>query len=204
MFRPLGLAAALLVACGSDPPPTATAPSATSAQTPAALPVAPTADAGAPTAEVAPPADSAGPGNVGALGSADATWQDDFGNGRLRLGGGAARGRKVPTLRSGQLVATGRLSPEVISRIIRQSFGRFRLCYENGLRTTPSLEGIVTVKLVIDEKGTTKSAVDSGSTVPDASVVACFVKAYAAMPFPAPESGIVTATSPIVLSPGAP
>jgi len=33
----------------------------------------------------------------------------------------------------------GRLPPEVIQRIVRQKFGRFRLCYEQNLRMQPSL-----------------------------------------------------------------
>jgi len=40
----------------------------------------------------------------------------------------------------------GRLPPEVIQRIVRQNFGRFRNCYESSLRTNPSLTGRVAVK----------------------------------------------------------
>ena len=29
------------------------------------------------------------------------------------------------------------MTPEVIQRIVRQNYGRFRLCYENGLRNNP-------------------------------------------------------------------
>lgn len=42
---------------------------------------------------------------------------------------------KPPSVRMGATSVSGRLPPEVVQRIARQSFGRFRLCYENGLRT---------------------------------------------------------------------
>ena len=41
----------------------------------------------------------------------------------------------------GATQVNGRLPPEVIQRIVRQNFGRFRLCYENGLRNNPNLAG---------------------------------------------------------------
>ena len=46
----------------------------------------------------------------------------------------------------------GRLPPEVIQRIVRQSFGRFRLCYEDVLKTNPKASGRVTIKFVIDKQ----------------------------------------------------
>src|SRR5262249_37300578 len=48
-------------------------------------------------------------------------------------GGGA-------TMRQGPTTVTGNLPPEVVQRIVRQNFGRFRLCYENGLRNNPTLQ----------------------------------------------------------------
>mgnify|MGYP006314362019 FL=1 len=57
----------------------------------------------------------------------------------------------------------GRLPPEVIQRIVRQNFGRFRLCYENGLRNNPTLSGRVSVKFVIDRSGAVSTAQDGGS-----------------------------------------
>ena len=85
--------------------------------------------------------------------------------------------------------------------IVRQNFGRFRLCYENGLRTNAKLGGTVTVKLVIDPSGAVKSANDGGSSLPDAGVVACVVKGFSNLSFPSPESGMVTVTYPIVFTP---
>ena len=66
----------------------------------------------------------------------------------------AARTRPAPPqVRMGATSVSGRLPPEVIQRIVRQNFGRFRLCYENGLRNNPNLQGRVAVRFVIGRDG---------------------------------------------------
>jgi hypothetical protein len=91
----------------------------------------------------------------------------------------------------------------VIQRIVRQNFGRFRLCYESGLRTKPTLQGRVAVKFVIDETGAVKSAQDGGSDLPDPHVVSCVVRGFGNLSFPQPEGGVVTVVYPIIFDPGA-
>jgi hypothetical protein len=95
----------------------------------------------------------------------------------------------------------GRLPPEAVQRVVRQSFGRFRLCYEDGLRRDPGLEGRVSVRFVIDRQGGVAMAADAGSDLRDESVVACVVRGFQALSFPQPEGGIVTVVYPLVLSP---
>ncbi len=125
------------------------------------------------------------------------------GFGGLGLGntGGSPKG-KAPTLRQGATQVNGRLPPEVIQRIVRQNFGRLRLCYENGLRTDPKLAGRVSVKFVIDRSGSVSTAQDGGSDLPNAGVVSCVVRAFGKLTFPQPEGGIVTVVYPIIFSPG--
>ncbi|MFT3769023.1 MAG: AgmX/PglI C-terminal domain-containing protein [Minicystis sp.] len=96
----------------------------------------------------------------------------------------------------------GRLAPEVIQRIIRQNFGRFRLCYENGLRNSPNLSARVAVKFVIDIDGSVKQARDGGSDLPDGGIIACIVRGFYGLSFPPPEGGYVTVTYPLMFSPG--
>jgi hypothetical protein len=96
----------------------------------------------------------------------------------------------------------GRLPPEVIQRIVRQNFGRFRLCYEKGLDKEPALEGRIATKFVIDKAGNVTTASDGGSDLPDASVVKCVTDGFAKLQFPQPESGIVTVIYPIIFTPG--
>ena len=105
-------------------------------------------------------------------------------------------------IRMGSTQVNGRLPPEIIQRIVRQNFGRFRLCYEAGLRGNPSLSGRVATKFVIDRNGAVASAMDAGSDLPDQQVVGCVVRSFHNLSFPAPEGGIATVTYPIVLQPG--
>ncbi|MEO7110000.1 MAG: AgmX/PglI C-terminal domain-containing protein [Polyangiaceae bacterium] len=81
------------------------------------------------------------------------------------------------------------------------SFGRFRACYEVGLRTDPALAGRVTVKFVIDTQGSVASVSDGGSNISDKEVAACIRRVFSAMDFPAPSSGTGKVTYPILLAP---
>jgi hypothetical protein len=96
----------------------------------------------------------------------------------------------------------GRLAPEKIQHIVREKFGRFRLCYESGLATNSNLRGKVTVKFVIDRDGLLAMTEDAGSDLPDANVVACVVKGFGTLRFPPPDGGNVTAVYPIMFQPG--
>ena len=113
------------------------------------------------------------------------------------------RQRPTPTLRQGAITVTGDIPPEVIARIVRQSFGRFRLCYENGLRSNPGLEGTVVTNFVIGRDG---SVVQSGPDTPamlhDDLTVGCIMRAFANLSFPTPERGPVKVRFPITFSPG--
>ena len=117
-----------------------------------------------------------------------------------RLGGG--RPMKTPRILGGAPTVNGRLPAEVIQRIVRQNFGRFRLCYENGMRATPNLQGRVTVKFVIDRAGMVAMAADGGSDLPDQGVVQCIARGFGNLSFPQPEGGMVTVVYPILFNPG--
>jgi hypothetical protein len=154
-------------------------------------------------------------GGIGSLGHGDGEssgWGVGCGCGRGRIGG--SHQTRAPAIRCGPppdgapgrdggCTATvhGRLPPEAVQRVVRQSFGRFRLCYEDGLRRDPGLEGRVSVKFVIDRQGGVAMAADAGSEFRDESVVACVVRGFQALSFPQPEGGIVTVVYPLVLSP---
>jgi outer membrane biosynthesis protein TonB len=105
-------------------------------------------------------------------------------------------------VRVGATSVNGRLPPEVIQRVVRQNQGRFRACYEDGLKRNPNLEGRVSVRFVIGRDGTVSSVANGGSDLPDATVVACVARAFQGLTFPAPEGGIVTVSYPLVFSPG--
>jgi len=159
-------------------------------------------------APAAPSASAAGPSTPGAspdpwANAPSAPWGRDD----APSGGGRARSRQLevrlpaPVLRAGAAQVSGRLPPEVIQRIVRQNFGRFRLCYENGLRTSPSLQGRVAVRFVIGRDGSVTRAEDGGSDLPDPRVVRCVTSAFTALSFPQPEGGVVTVVYPILFAP---
>jgi FHA domain len=142
-----------------------------------------------------------GLGNSGVLGHGAGTGTGQgFGSGSGRLAG--AHQTKAPQIRQGATQVNGRLPAEVIQRIVRQNFGRFRMCYENGLRNNPHLTGRVAVRFIIDRSGAVSSVSDGGSDLPDQGVVGCVVRGFSGLSFPQPEGGIVTVVYPISFSPG--
>jgi hypothetical protein len=67
--------------------------------------------------------------------------------------GAVVGGKGQIRLREGTVRVSAGLPEEVVRRIVRNWFGRFRLCYAGGLRKDPMLEGRVTIKFVIAPSG---------------------------------------------------
>jgi len=144
-----------------------------------------------------------GLGSVGTCGT-----NCGMGPGRGGIGtglGGTGKGHhpKGPVLHTvGDTVVSGRLPPELIQRVVRQNYGRFRGCYENGLRTNPNLTGRVTARFIIGRDGAVSNAANGGSDLPDSKVVGCVLSQFYGLSFPSPENGIVTVSYPIMFTPG--
>ncbi len=144
-----------------------------------------------------------GLGSIGTLGRGAGTGTGQgFGAGHGRLGGSHSSA-DPPKVRMGAVTVNGRLPPEVIQRIVRQNFGRFRLCYEAGLRRNPNLEGKVASRFVIGKDGGVSNVGNGGSDLPDSGVVSCVLAAFNGLSFPQPEGGLVTVVYPITFQPGA-
>lgn len=94
----------------------------------------------------------------------------------------------------------GRLPPETIQRVVRQSFGRFRICYEQDLRMQPNLHTRVTVSFVIGRDGSVASA--SASSDASHALSSCVARAFYGLSFPEPAGGVVRVTYPITFTPG--
>lgn len=110
---------------------------------------------------------------------------------------------KAPAFHPGPMFTDGgRLPPEVIQRVVRQNFGRFRLCYENGLKQNPGLTGRVVTKFVISRDGSVSMAQDGGSDLPDKGVTQCIVRAFGNLSFPEPQGGAAMVTYPLIMTPG--
>jgi tetratricopeptide (TPR) repeat protein len=136
-----------------------------------------------------------GGGGLGAIGVGQG-----FGAGHGRLGGSHAS--SAPTVRMGASTVSGRLPAEVVQRIVRQNFGRFRMCYEQGLGADPALAGRVSVRFVIGRDGSVTAVADGGSDLPSESTRSCVRSAFEGLSFPQPEGGIVTVVFPIQFAPG--
>ena len=99
------------------------------------------------------------------------------------------------------MVVSRGLPPEVISRITRQNFGRFRLAYERGLKRDPKLEGQLVVRFTIGRDGSVLQVDDGGSTLADPAVVRDVLNAFALVSYPSPEDGPVTVTFALTFAP---
>jgi Ca-activated chloride channel family protein len=101
-------------------------------------------------------------------------------------------------IRLAEVTQTDGLPVPVVQRIVRQSFGRFRVAYERGLTKNPKLAGRVVVRFTIGRDGSVLESSDGGSSLPDADVVRDVVHALMALSFPAPDNdGSVVVTMPI-------
>lgn len=142
-----------------------------------------------------------GLGTIGTIGHCDETC---VGTG---MGYGSAHGRltghhasivcHLPAL---AYATKGQLPAEVIQRVVRANMGRFRGCYEDALRPNPSLAGHVVVKFAIGRDGSVTSAQDAGSELQSPQAVACIVKAFQSLEFPASQATTLV-TYPLALSP---
>ena len=109
---------------------------------------------------------------------------------------------RAPNARmAGPVEVNGHLPAEVIQRVVRSNFGRFRGCYEAGLRDNPALAGRVVTRFAVDSQGMVSIVQDGGSSLPSPGVVACVIRSFYSLSFPAHEGGIVRVTYPLALSP---
>jgi hypothetical protein len=141
-----------------------------------------------------------GLGSIGRIGRGYGFADGDIRSVRDRLRKGPRALSPCSTENPCPETVSGRLPADVIQRVVRQSFGRFRLCYENDLRTQPHLSGRVSVRFVVALDGSVASASVADTSL-STSAASCVARAFAGLSFPAPDGGIVTVTYPIQFSP---
>lgn len=126
-----------------------------------------------------------------------------YGAGSGRLGGSHAT--SGPKLKLGRVVVSGRLPQSVVQRVIRQSFGMFRMCYAQGLSSDASLAGSVGVQFTINADGSIGALnASQGTNLPNITVIQCIVSAFAGLSFPAPEGGPAKVGCVVALGDAAP
>jgi Ca-activated chloride channel family protein len=136
---------------------------------------------------------------IGTLGGGAAPAPQRFGTGQGRLGG--SHQLQAPKVRLGAVEVSGPLPQEVVARIVRQNFGRFRLCYEQGLAQNPALAGSVNARFVIARDGSANAARNAGSDLPHPATVACVLASFAGLTFPQPEGAVVSVTYSVRFEP---
>jgi hypothetical protein len=140
--------------------------------------------------------DGIGLGTVGGFGHGGGTGSGmGYGGGSGRMGQGR-KPKTVKMIEAGTDIQ-GRLPPDVIKRIVRANYPRFRACYESGLKRDPGLKGTISVMFIIDTSGAVESASGAGGTLTDGTVSSCVVGVYRTLSFPEPEGGKVRVTYPI-------
>ncbi len=142
--------------------------------------------------------DGIGLGSIGTLGAGSGAGAGQgFGAGRV----GGSHAAPAPRVRAGAATVTGRLPTEVVQRILRQNFGRFRRCYEQGLARNPNLTGRIAARFQIGRDGVASNVGSSGGDLPDAEVTSCVLSAFNGLSFPQPEGGLVTVVYPMLFEP---
>jgi hypothetical protein len=143
---------------------------------------------------------------IGSIGTCGTNCGMGPGRGGIGSGWGATGPGHHPTgprmRTAGPTTVNGHIPAEVIQRVVRQNYGRFRACYENGLRTNPNLTGRVTARFVIGRDGSVSTVANGGSDLPNSSVVSCVVSQFYGLSFPAPDGGVVSVIYPIMFTPG--
>ncbi len=152
-----------------------------------------------------------GGGNVGELGlfggsqpPPPAGAGQAFGTGHGRLG--PPPNATQPDVRAGATRVSGRMPPEVIQRVVRANFARFRACYRTALQHHPALRGQLVTRFGIGTGGKVVSVTSVGTagtlaTPIGASMAQCVANAMRALVFPAPDGGVVTVTYPMTFEP---
>ena len=157
-----------------------------------------------------PPSDSFVEGGLGMSGVGESAGGRGDGIGRGSVGqvgkpadstaSSASTGAKLPKtiklIEAGTDIQ-GRLPPDVIKRIVRANYPRFRACYTAALKQDRTLHGIVAVDFAIDPKGEVVGARAAKGTMPSGKVVECVVGVFATLSFPWPEGGAVKVHYPI-------
>lgn len=100
-------------------------------------------------------------------------------------------------IRMGPVTVSGGMPPEVVSRIVRQNFGRFKLCAQNA-KAAP--DGRYAAKMHIAKSGDVTSVEDEGSTVKSPELAECLATSLRALSFPEPEGGPMIAHVTILFS----
>jgi hypothetical protein len=110
--------------------------------------------------------------------------------------------RNAGTVRLGGSNVLGSCRPDAVRRVVMMRAGAIRACYERQLQIHTGLSGKVSTRWTIDLQGEVQSAAVTASTLGNASVEGCLLRALRRMRFPRPEGGPCIVNWPFVFQPG--
>jgi hypothetical protein len=95
------------------------------------------------------------------------------------------------------LDVSGKLAPDIVRRILRQNFGRLRLCNEKAVPDQRMPAGIVTLRFVIGPDGSVAQATVTNDGPAARGVAECIVQAIENLNFPRPSQGVVAVNAAV-------
>ncbi len=106
----------------------------------------------------------------------------------------------APRVASVPLTDHFRLPPNSIRRVVRHQSGKFRRCYQDGVRRNSALEGRVVIQFAIGADGHVWRARESMATLPDREVRRCVLQGFFELTFPNPNRQTIYVEYPLQLS----
>jgi TonB family protein len=128
----------------------------------------------------------AGGGGIGALGVGS------VGKGPVRSG--------VTKAVSTSIASQGQIDKEAVAKVINSHLAEVQRCYEAGLMKMPGLAGKVVLEWSISTSGKVISSKSKSSTLKDASVEACILRALNNWQFPPAKGNSVIITYPFIFN----
>ncbi len=96
-------------------------------------------------------------------------------------------GRKRLQVKAGEIKIKGKLSRDVVGRVVRRNINQVKYCFRHGLKGETGNSHQFEVKFVVTDSGSVEEATGSNSTLDDEEVERCIVSAIRRLTFPQPE-----------------
>lgn len=108
---------------------------------------------------------------------------------------------RITGSRHGGVAIWGELAESSLRRTVTDHSGGIRRCYDEGLRSSPTLAGRAIIRLVIHRDGHVQRVNTVGSQLASNAVLRCLESLFQSIRFPRAGSDSVTVTYPLPLSP---
>lgn len=125
-----------------------------------------------------------------------------FGTG-IGDGLGAGNGPRNIAFADGDADVMGGLEKSEVEAVIAENINQIRFCYNQGLRTNPSMQGKVVSQFTISAQGRVSESRVAQSTLASSDVESCMSQRIQSWSFPKPRGGgVVSVRYPFLLKPG--